>query len=279
MSEHVEIQQPLEVTATPTQRRPKSPWKLILILAISLIFIIVINVHKPTKLAMLEAGKKIQSLGWYGNAILVLIIGCIVLPFGLPFIVFEMLISLLVENFWGAVCICIGGSCLGWGIVFAVTKNYIRERVLPRFNRKRFYRGLNLMIARNPFRFSFIVRIINFPYFIKNYGLAIPECIDFKTYIVSAFLGTTPKAMIEIYLFQKIPNIDHFVNGDQGELQKILSILLIVISILCVIYLLCYTKQVMKEIHEEGRNASIDHGIEGTHHAHHQEVGSSIDLF
>jgi len=255
LTENVDIQLPLEMeTPLNPPRRSKSKWKFALMLIVSLALILIFNFYKPAKFALFEVGRKIKALGWFGYAVLILIDGCFVMPLALPYIIFEMLIAILIPHYWRAVLLCLTSNVLGWSIIYYITKRYLRARFMARLRQRRFYRGIELLLARNPFRFSIIARIINIPFWIKNYGLALPETIGFKTYLISAIIGTIPEALVEVYLFQKIQHLDQFMDDKQKGPHRTITVIMIVASIGCILYILWYTRKVLKEIHEKGQN-------------------------
>lgn len=262
LAENVDIQLPLEI-ATPSEppKRNKSQWKFVLMLVVSLALILIFNFYKPAKFALFEIGRKIKALGWFGYAVLILIDGCIVMPLALPYIIFEMLIAILIPHYWRAVLLCLASNVLGWSIIYYITKRYLRARFMTRLRQRRFYRGIELLLARNPFRFSIIARIINIPFWIKNYGLALPESIGFTTYLISAIIGTVPEALVEIYLFQRIQHLDQFMDDKKGATHRTITVIMIIASIGCIIYILWYTRKVLKEIHEKGQNPSSEINI------------------
>ena len=252
-----EILQPLEVVSTtpPPAPRQKSAfrkyWKLALIPIISTAIFILVNVYPPAKLLIFGLAAKIRSVGWHGPVLIMLFIGCVVIPLALPMSIFEMTIALLIQNYWYAVLLSLGSKVIGWCVVYYITKNHIRAKILNKLRRKKLYRGIERMIEKKPFRFSLIIRFTALPFFLKNYCLAVFECISFKIYILAAILGSTHDTMIEIYLFQRAENISQMFDKNGLTTKGLITIIMVVLSLSILIYIGLYTRRVIKEINEE----------------------------
>jgi len=248
------LSQPFEV-APPKEKKSlftkiKDQWKLLLFLIISFMITIMLNVYPPMKLLLLNLSIKINALGWFGTLLLSFFTGCIAIPFGLPYLVFETINVLLNENYLVALTSSVLSKVIGCSIVYYIIKFHLRKKIPEHSKETKFYKGVEKMLQRHPLKFSFIVRVTVLPFSIKNYSLAIPECINYQIYIIAMIMETIPKSMIDIYLLQRAHRIGDLVTKS-STMEKFITVFLVSMSILILMYIAYYSKKVMKEIDKE----------------------------
>jgi len=225
-----------------------------ILLIISLI--IVINVCKPAKLAILDFCMKIKAFGWPGYLFMVLFNGFIAIPLALPYVIFEMMAPMLISNYWFAWGLCLCNRFLGCSVIYYITKYHIREQVMERLKKKKFYQGIEVMLKKSPLRFSIMMRVMLLPLVVKNYSLAVCEYMTYPIYIIPALVESMIESGLIIFTMQKVQNIDSLFDKSGGPLETILAIALFVLSIVCVTYMIYYTRKIMKSINEEVKNAN-----------------------
>jgi len=105
------------------------------------------------------------------------------------------------------------------------------------------------MLQTNPWKFSFIFRLSLLPYFVKNYGLAVPQCITFSTFIVSAMTTGALVSGINIHVVQNVRDVATDPDSPSGT--NPVTVTLTVLSVLFVIYLGVYTYRIVKQLERD----------------------------
>jgi len=193
-------------------------------------------------------GVSTLSMGWTGPLMFLLLIGFVVIPLAFPYMIFEMTIALLVQNFFHAVCFSLAGKLLGSSMCYLVAKYLLREKIHGSFREMNIYKGIERAMERAPMKFSIILRIINLPLFLKNYGLAIPTNVNFKLYMFSNLVASIPTTAINIQLLGQAGNVRGLFDGSQSASQLAISIGMIVLSVSFLTYVIIYTRRIMKEL-------------------------------
>jgi len=209
-----------------------------------------LNVYPPMKLLLLNLSVKINSLGWLGTLLLSFVTGCIAVPFGLPYLVFETINVLINDNFFVALTSSVLSKVIGCSIVYYIIRFHLRKKIPEHSKETKFYKGVEKMLQKHPLKFSFIVRVTVLPFPIKNYSLAIPECINYSIYITAMIMETIPKSCIDIYLLQRAHRIGDLVTKS-SPMEKVVTVFLVSASILILMYIAYYSKRVIKEIDAE----------------------------
>jgi uncharacterized membrane protein YdjX (TVP38/TMEM64 family) len=248
------LSQPFEVTPIKEKKslltQIKNQWKLLSFLILSFMFTIMLNVYPPAKLLLLNLSIEINALGWFGTLLLSFVTGCIAIPFGLPYLAFETINVLLNENFFVALVSSVLSKVIGCSIVYYIIRFHLRKKISEHSKETKFYKGVEKMLQKHPLKFSFIVRVTVLPFSIKNYSLAIPDCINYKIYITAMIMETIPKSCIDIYLLQRAHRIGDLVTKST-TMEKFITIFLVTMSILILVYIAYYSKRVIKEIDSE----------------------------
>lgn len=274
-SHDIEIKQPLEPTPSqPAQKSRAANYCILgLIIIFSIALIAFLNLYPPAKYAIVNAGCRIKSLGLLGDIIIILINGLILMPLCVPHVVFTMVLSLVIRNYFEAVLLFLLSDLVGNVVIYNLTKRYIHDTVHSRMKNSKLYRGIGLMLSKNPFKFSIIIRLTILPSVMKSYGLAVYDSISFAPYVVAGFIGLTPRGFLEIYIFQHVKNMNDMLSGNHGNLYKMMTVGMILVSIAGITYLAFYTQRVLKEIDEESkglRDSHIEFEDYGrTHHGEH----------
>ena len=117
----------------------------------------------------------------------------------------------------------------------------------------------SVQITREPWKFSFIFRIILLPYFLKNYGLALPAPVTYLIYIVPAVVTGAIITAIGVNVTQTMRNIYEYNENEKDTVGiSSFNMILTVFAIGLMIYVGRYTYKVVKNIEvEEGNNNFI----------------------
>jgi len=269
----LEIKEPFE--PTPSQSSERSPLKKYFVIALILIFsltlILFLNFYPPAKIAIVNAGYKIKSLGLLGDILIILISGVILIPLCVPHVIFTMVFSLVINNYFEAVMLFLLSDLVGNAVIYILTKKYIHTAVNTRMKNNKLYRGIELMLSKNPFKFSIIIRLTILPSFMKSYGLAVYNSISFVPYVTAGFIGLIPRGFLEIYVFQNMKNMNDILSGNRGGMYRMMTVGIVLVSIMGISYLVFYTQKVLKDIGEETKSSRAN--IEFTEYrAEHEEV-------
>lgn len=274
------------------QKNYKSLWKLILILAISVALLIVFNFVPAVRNAALKVGEAIEETGWYGPILLVLFCGIVVMPLGLPYTVFEMVIAILISSYWIGVAISLSAKILGSLITFALVKYKFREKMREYLLKQKHYKTFEQVLNQRPLKFSIILRLTLLPIIVKSYGLAIPHSVNFKIYMFAEILTDIFWTTISIFLYKKATNLSDLFGSASSTGQKIFTISTVVLTIIILLYVLFYTKKAIKKMkkefkasneglmdnenHKENQEQSQNKGRTGRQIALHLEASASI---
>lgn len=275
-SHDIVLKQPLEPTPSQPVQKSKAANYCILgfIIVLSMALVALINLYPPVKYAIVNAGYKIKSLGLLGNIIIILINGVILMPLCVPHVVFTMVLSLVIRNYFEAVTLFLLSDLVGNVVIYNLTKRYIHDTVHSRMKNSKLYKGIGLMLSKNPFKFSIIIRLTILPSFMKSYGLAVYDSISFAPYVTAGFIGLIPRGFLEIYIFQHVKN--DILSGNQGSLYRMMTIGMVLVSIAGITYLAFYTQRVLKEIDAETqglRDSHIEFEDYGrSHHGEHENI-------
>lgn len=108
-----------------------------LILGISLILVFMLV--PGLKRHAIKVGKDIKSLGPFGPFLLIPISGLIVIPFGLPFMIFEMTNAFITDYFCVAVLISMISKYIGGTCCFFLGKYRFKKRILDSLKGNKLY--------------------------------------------------------------------------------------------------------------------------------------------
>ena len=192
-----------------------------------------------------------QKNGLYGSVCLVLFVGCLVVPLGLPYSMFEMVFAIMFDNFLYAVALTTIAQTIGSTISYLLTKYLLKERLKVWLKDHQIYQGIEAVLSKDPLKFSFILRLTNFPLLIKNYGLAIPENIGFKIYTVTSVIGTVFVSAPQIYIFQEAQQISALLDRKESPLKTVFTFLTIILSVAIIVYIIWYTRKMLNDIKQE----------------------------
>jgi len=239
---------PLEKIVEEPEKK-SSAWKLHLLTAFTLISLLLFNFCTPIRDAFFQLGVVIQAMGWPGPFFLMLLNGLIVIPLALPYPVFELTIALLVENYLAAVWFSLAAKTIGAAVSYIVTKN-MREKIRGYLLSVSVFKGIEYSMEKDPIKFSLIIRIMILPIFVKNYGLAIPNSVNFKLYMVCDLITNIPITIAYIYLLRQAGNVSSIFSPDQSWEQMTFTLTMITLSIGLFIYIAIITKEVLKQMQE-----------------------------
>jgi uncharacterized membrane protein YdjX (TVP38/TMEM64 family) len=250
----------------PVKRNPEKQkfGKLALYLIIFFVVILFFDSFPPARYFFTDIGTQLENLGILGAVFVIFVNGCFAIPFALPYIVFEVLVALFFQHYWYALTLSVISKVVGCSICFWVAKSdTYREKIRDMLSKHKYYTSMEHLLEQRPLKFSMAFRIILLPFFIKNYGMALPYTITFKTYMTAAMLTTIPYSIINIYICQEGMNIFDLVANSQVE-QLTTSLICLGAAFSLVLYVLWYTKRMMKFVEEEadmyygGDNSKIE---------------------
>ena len=237
-------------------QQSKINWKIKLYIIITIIMIIFIQSYPPFKKNLEEFIKTIENLGWYGSICSAIFIGVLIIPLALPFYLVESTLAFTLPTFWQPFFIGLTSKFIGCSICFILARRFVRKIIIDSFSSNMIYRGITVMLTREPWKFSFIFRIILLPYFIKNYGLALPKQVTYPMYIVPAIVTGALLTAINVNLTQTMRNIYEYNAKDSTDIS-IFNMILTVFAVGMMIYVIRYTYKVVKNIEAEEGNTSF----------------------
>jgi Uncharacterized conserved protein len=236
-------------------------WKLIVYLIIFITALCLFGFYPPAKLALFHLASLLQNHGWYGPLLIVLIIGFIVVPFGLPHSVFEMVLAFLISPYIFAVSMSLTAKMLGCTVCYLITKYKLKDRVRTQLSEKKLSVGIQKFLEKQPFRFLVMIWVIAIPMSFKTYGLSMMDSIKYKRYILSAFIGSLPASFMEVHIYKQASSIAELFNN-KNPTQSIFSTVMMGVSIALIIYIMCYTKKIMKQVEEQANYVEQENEIE-----------------
>jgi len=221
-------------------------WVWVLMIIGSLVFV---SLYSPAKQFLITLGQEIEGWGWGGNIVMVLVLGLIIIPLALPYFLVETTLAIIIPGFWLPFSIAVASKTIGCSLCYLGGKTYLRKFLQDALNGNRIYKGVNIMLQTNPWKFSFIFRLSLLPYFVKNYGLAVPQCITFSTFIVSAMTTGALVSGINIHVVQNVRDVATDPDSPSGT--NPVTVTLTVLSVLFVIYLGVYTYRIVKQLERD----------------------------
>ncbi len=236
-------------------------WKVIVYLVIFITALCLFGFYPPAKLALFKLASSLQNHSWYGPLVIVSIIGFIVVPFGLPHSVFEMVLAFLINPYLFAVSMSLTAKMLGCTVCYLITKYKLKDRIRAQFQEKKLSSGIQRLLERQPFRFLVMIWVIAIPMSFKTYGLSMMDSVKYKRYILSAFLGSLPASIMEVHIYKQAGSIGELFNNKNPS-QSIFSTVMLGVSIALIIYLMCYTKKLLKQVELEGKYMEQENELE-----------------
>ena len=224
------------------------PWRFYLGVFFSILGVILVNFCAPVRDLFSSIGEGIISVGWIGPLLMILFNGLIVIPLALPYLIFELTIALSIPVFFEAMCISIAGKMIGCTVSYIIAKFALRKRIHEYFRDMTLYKAIDYVMEAKPIRFSIILRIAMMPLFLKNYGLALPNTVDFKIYTLCAFITSIPTTAINMYLLRQAGDLVGFFDSSKTGGERTVSLMLITFSLGVYVYVFLYTRKVMKEL-------------------------------
>ena len=111
---------------------------------------------------------------------------CVLLVACFPLLLLNLSVSMVLSPF-EAFAVTLAGSLLGTAVSFVIAKHCLKDSCRQVLENYRLSRKLLLLVEKEPFKYQVLVRFMDGPMFVKNYGLASLQ-VDFKSYFASAFL-------------------------------------------------------------------------------------------
>jgi len=252
------MQLPSEITPKPAEdvspiqlKRKETPWKLIIFCAVFVFSFMLFAFYPPAKQLLNQMETFFRNNGMYGSVCLVLFVGCLVVPLGLPYSMFEMIFAIMFDNFLYAVALTTIAQTIGSTISYVLTKYILKEKLKLWLKDHQIYKGIEAVLSKDPVKFSFILRLTNFPLLIKNYGLAIPDNIGFKVYTWTSIIGTVFVSAPQIYIFQEAQQISALFGHKESPLKTAFTFLTILLSVSIIVYIVWYTKKMLNDIKQQ----------------------------
>jgi len=234
----------------------KNNWKKLLYFCSILSLILFFNLYPPAKQAIVSLGEHFQNQGILGDFMIILLLGGLIIPLSLPYMLLEATIALIIPSFWKPFALAICSKVLGCSVCFVLIRYCFKDYASNICSQYKLYRGIERLLQRNPLKFSLVLRFIFLPYVVKNYGLALPDCINYYVYITAAFITGIVQSTIHILIVQQTKNA---VSGTE-ESSSLLSIALFVFGICSIGYVVYYTRKTMKEMEADELNEmATDH--------------------
>jgi len=240
---------PIPDNDKPKAKSNKFKYYVVFMIAIILFF----NAYSPAKEYLAGVAETIENLGWYGSILSTLFCGCLVIPLALPYYVIETALGYTLKSFYQPFVIGSLSKFIGCSLCYFIAKNWFRERFIKHFEDYKIYRGITIMLERSPWKFSFIFRISLMPYFIKNYGLAIPNSVTYLMYIVPATLTGAILTAMNVHLTQTAKDISQYASSENPAEQNVSlpNMIMSLLSITLMIYVGRYTYRIMKDLDNE----------------------------
>jgi len=234
------------------QKQKKGPvnWKVIIYLVLFITALCLFGFYPPAKMALFHLASLLQNHSWYGPLVIVFVIGFIVVPFGLPHSVFEMVLAFLISPYLFAVAMSLTAKMLGCTVCYLITKYKLKDRVQSQLQEKKLSVGIQRLLEKQPFRFLVMIWVIAIPMSFKTYGLSMMDSIKYKRYILSAFIGSLPASIMEVHIYRQAGSIGELFDNKNPS-QSIFSTVMLGVSLGLIIYLMCYTKKIMKQVEEQ----------------------------
>jgi uncharacterized membrane protein YdjX (TVP38/TMEM64 family) len=235
----------------------KSSLKFKIYLVCMLGVILFLNVYPPAKDYLVSITEQIENLGWYGSILSTLFCGFIVIPAALPYYVVETALAYSLTSFEQPFLIGTISKFIGCSVCYMIAKAWFREKIMNMFSDNKLFRGITLMLERSPWKFSFIFRVSLMPYFIKNYGLAIPNCVNYFMYIIPATISGALLTAVNVHVTQTVKELTEYANSESGGDVPIpiANVLFSIISIGLFAYVGWYTYRIMKNMDKEPKTA------------------------
>jgi len=228
----------------------KNSLKFKLYVALVIIAIIFLNTYPPAKEYLVETTKSMASLGWYGSVLATLFCGLILIPLALPYYFVESTLAFNTQDFWQPFCIGVAAKIIGCSLCFMVARMWMSNWIIRKFKGNQIFRGILIMLERQPWKFSFIFRIIMLPYFLKNYGLAIPKNVTFLMYMLPAVLSGAILTGMNVHMTQTVRDLSGY-GEDVNQQANPVSIVFSVVGIGLMIYVGKYTYGIVQDIRRE----------------------------
>jgi len=236
----------------PLKKKPKTrsrDWRFLIYVAILIFLVILFNFFPPARDFLVELGEHIEQLSWFGPLLFIFFLGCFVIPFGLPYLIFECTLALLYTTFWTPYFIALVSKFLGCSLSYYIAKLSVREKIEAWLEREKIYVGVQKLLNENPWKFSLIFRIILMPYVIKNYGLALPSNINYGLYITCALLGGALVSAMNINFAQQTKGVsDGFFNDTEIGW---LNVVLMFVTLFFLVYVAWYTMKILRDLRSE----------------------------
>lgn len=233
------------------ETKKETPWKLILVCIVFVLVFFLFIFYPPAKQILYETQNYLQSQGWYGSLGLCLITSFIIVPFGIPYSMVQMMFAIMIPQFWLALLLTSISQTLGSVITYMVMKYAFKEKLAAWAKSQTIFRGIDLILSRSPLKFSIILNITNLPLIIKNYALAMPDSVSFKTFTLSSIIGAVFTSAPQIYLFQEAEDLDSIFDHKKNPLSTAFTIFSTVFSVAIILYFIWYTKKILSDIHKE----------------------------
>ena len=231
------------------QNTKASDWKLYIYAFLILFSVIIFNFVPPVRDSILKFGEYIDSWSWIGPLLLIGFLGCIVIPFGLPYLIFESALALLYGSFIFPFTIAVISKFIGTSISFWIARSCLKQKFESWLNQDKIFESVQKLINESPWKFSCLFRIIMMPYMIKNYGLALSSNMNYFIYITTALFAGAFVSGLNINFAQQTRGISEgFFNDTPVGWYNVIILLLTILSLF---YIVWYTVRMIKKLNHE----------------------------
>ena len=247
----------------PLKKKPKaksSNWKLYTYALFILSSVIIFNFIPKARNSIVTFGEYIDSWTWIGPLLLIGFLGCIVIPIGLPYLIFESTLALLYGSFIFPFLIAVISKFIGCSISFWIARSCLKQKFESWLSNDKIYESVEKLINNSPWKFSCLFRVILMPYMIKNYGLALPSTMNYFIYITAALLAGAFVSGLNISFAQQTRIISQgFFNDTPIGWYNITMLLF---TVLFLFYIVWYTAVMIKKLNHEDNLRLTEMSIE-----------------
>ena len=170
--------------------------------------------------------------------ILLFLCGNLIILVGLPIAYYEFLLGFTFKSLLKAFCLATMIKIAATFITFFIARKWLKSRIVNRFRKKSFYKGLKIFIESEKLWHLFAIRLLFIPLCIKNYLLPTFE-ISAKVY----FAITVPiDALAGIWLVFLGFSLKNFSSENWQNMENMRFLVFFIVSIAILAYITYFTR-------------------------------------
>jgi len=176
-------------------------------------------------------------------------IGIILLIIGFPLTIYDLALGYKIENFWVAYTISVVSRIIGNIFIYFISNKFFRGIIKDFLETNRIFKTLQKAIDKNPYKMSFIVKLLPLPSLFKAYGFAVMN-ITFLQYTIPTIITVLLMNFFIISAGKTMASFMDIINKKKAT-SNWYTYVIFVLAGMSVIFMLIYARSAYRDMEKD----------------------------